>query len=905
METLETRKLLSVDPVLVKDIVSGSLRSSPSNLTNVNGTLFFSADDGVNGYELWQSDGTSAGTTLVKDIVSGSSSSYPSSLTNVNGTLFFSANDGVNGTELWSMPVNSRPQLTTFAAVVDATAEDTEVELTFAELLAQSDATDLDGTVDAFIVQAVSSGTLKIGTSLGTATAFAVGSNDKIDATLNAYWTPDANISGNAITALTVLAQDNIGDNSNLPVAAAVDVTTVADTPSVTNASTLANVQTTSGLVISRNVADGAEVTHFKITSITGGTLFQSDGTTAITDNDFITFAEANGGLKFTPAVDSTATGRFTVQASLSNLDAGLGGSTVTADITVTLAKPAVTAPNGTTTSQRPTVTWSPIAGAASYEIWISDLSTNTSPVVLATPETASYVPTVDLGIGKFRAWVRAKSSGGAFSAWSTGHDFQITTAAVLDTLSTPQTTVRPTFSWPALPGADHYDIWIGNVSGNPSQPIRDTNVASTSFTVPSDLPIGKFRAWVRGIAADGFAASWSSLVSFSVSVAPTVTQGQNATFASVPTITWDALPGAEHYDIWINGLSTGTIQFVRNMNLATTTFTDSSAWPIGNYRAWVRGIAADGYAAAWTTRIDFTINGAPTVTQGLNSTFDRTPTFGWNALAGAASYEVFLRNLNSGVTTLYERNIAATDFTPPSNLTDGQYRWWVRGKTATGFFSLSSQWTSPIDIYVGGNTSLLTPSGSTSNTTPTFSWKPVDGAATYDLWVNQVGGQAQIIRQSALTTTSFTPTTVLAAGTYRTWIRAISSSSEFSAWSTYVEFTIAESNGGIDGTTALPDALAGIDLSLPEFETPANANVEHPEQTHIVQPDYQPTPLVSAPRQVAMSEFSTPIEPQQGSVETVGIRVVALENPMTANDELDAIDSAMSWWMHREQGVS
>jgi hypothetical protein len=99
--------------------------------------------------------------------------------------------------------MNSRPQLTAFAAAVDTTNEDTEVELTFAELMAQGDESDVDGTVDAFIVKAVSSGTLKIGTSALSATAFAVGSNDRIDATKNAYWTPAANISGNAIAAFT------------------------------------------------------------------------------------------------------------------------------------------------------------------------------------------------------------------------------------------------------------------------------------------------------------------------------------------------------------------------------------------------------------------------------------------------------------------------------------------------------------------------------------------------------------------------------------------------------------------------------------------------------------------------------------------------------------------------------
>ncbi len=96
---------------LVADIYSGYNPSNPKHLTNVNGTLFFTANDGINGTELWKSDGTAAGTTLVKDIYPGNSgsgypspypnSSNPSNLTNVNGTLFFTANDGINGKELW------------------------------------------------------------------------------------------------------------------------------------------------------------------------------------------------------------------------------------------------------------------------------------------------------------------------------------------------------------------------------------------------------------------------------------------------------------------------------------------------------------------------------------------------------------------------------------------------------------------------------------------------------------------------------------------------------------------------------------------------------------------------------------------------------------------------------------
>jgi ELWxxDGT repeat protein len=92
--------------VLVKNIRAGSAGSEPRSLTNVAGTLYFTANDGVTGHELWKSDGTAAGTVMVKDINAGSSGSIPNYpdaryLANVGGTLYFSANDGASGRELW------------------------------------------------------------------------------------------------------------------------------------------------------------------------------------------------------------------------------------------------------------------------------------------------------------------------------------------------------------------------------------------------------------------------------------------------------------------------------------------------------------------------------------------------------------------------------------------------------------------------------------------------------------------------------------------------------------------------------------------------------------------------------------------------------------------------------------
>lgn len=79
-----------------------------SDVAMMNGILYYVNDDGTNGYELWRTDGTTAGTYMVADIyananreAAGGHRRYPKNFVVVGNTLYFTAYSRTSGYELW------------------------------------------------------------------------------------------------------------------------------------------------------------------------------------------------------------------------------------------------------------------------------------------------------------------------------------------------------------------------------------------------------------------------------------------------------------------------------------------------------------------------------------------------------------------------------------------------------------------------------------------------------------------------------------------------------------------------------------------------------------------------------------------------------------------------------------
>ncbi|HEX6083674.1 MAG TPA: hypothetical protein VF266_04055, partial [Thermoanaerobaculia bacterium] len=110
---------------IVKDIHRGEEDAFPYEfpwdeylvtMRSAGDLLFFTADDGVHGLEPWRSDGTEAGTFLLHDVAPGEASSMlpmfeRDSTAFADGSIFFAADDGVHGVELWRSDLQQTTEL--------------------------------------------------------------------------------------------------------------------------------------------------------------------------------------------------------------------------------------------------------------------------------------------------------------------------------------------------------------------------------------------------------------------------------------------------------------------------------------------------------------------------------------------------------------------------------------------------------------------------------------------------------------------------------------------------------------------------------------------------------------------------------------------------------------------------
>ena len=180
----------------------------------------------------------------------------------------------------------------------------------------------------------------------------------------------------------------------------------------------------------------------------------------------------------------------------------------------------------------------------------------------------------------------------------------------------------------------------------------------------------------------------------------------------------------------------------------------------------------------------------APSVTGGNDS--QGRPTLKWNAVTGAAKYEVYRARSKNGDYIKYS-TVTGTSYTNTSYIEDGNtYYYKVRALDASG---TAGAWSSIVSVtYRAASTGTLSAptvtGGNDSQGRPTLKWNAVSGAAKYEVYrARSLNGD--YIKYSTVTGTSYTNTSYIENGnTYYYKVRALKSDGTAGAWSSIVSVT-------------------------------------------------------------------------------------------------------------------
>jgi formylglycine-generating enzyme required for sulfatase activity len=218
-----------------------------------------------------------------------------------------------------------------------------------------------------------------------------------------------------------------------------------------------------------------------------------------------------------------------------------------------------------------------------------------------------------------------------------------------------------------------------------------------------------------------------------------------------------------------------------------------------GQYSWRVRSKPEDEGWSLWSEAAAFTMTDPFTSMSPEDSTEknDVTPTFDWNDITGAVTYELQISQSESGLSGSDIITLDESTYTPASGMVTNSLLYWrVRARNAD---EQPSAWSTvySFTIVIGSIQDRFPPDGaSLLDTTPGFTWTEVAGAVTYEF---QYGTAEDDLHESdiiELTESTYTPGSPLTDNTTYYWrVRGINSEGSATAWSLIYSFRIGFKN--------------------------------------------------------------------------------------------------------------
>lgn len=272
------------------------------------------------------------------------------------------------------------------------------------------------------------------------------------------------------------------------------------------------------------------------------------------------------------------------------------------------LASPQVLTPvTGGSFERTPTLSWSRISGATSYDVRVINVQTRGEVFRDRFVTTRNIRIPRDLANGDYVVRVRSQN-GTSFSVWSEPRPFSIGSPPVVTSPRNGQSVdSRPKIVWTSISGTERYELQIRDVDSGRIVVSVD-NVPRTNYVPMNELPLGRYAVVVKAVSTLGEKTDWSKPVEFNAGSVPIITDpSNNGTTGQTPLIAWSAVDGALRYKLELRNADTGALVLAR-LNIRDLNYTVPTALARGSYRVWVRAINAFGRVSGRSSAVDFTV---------------------------------------------------------------------------------------------------------------------------------------------------------------------------------------------------------------------------------------------------------------------------------------------------------
>ena len=537
-------------------------------------------------------------------------------------------------------------------------------------------------------------------------------------------------------------------------------------------------------------------------TAVTGAATYEVE-LFNLTDNVLVGKFSGIQGTSWSPTTPLTlARYRIVVTAVSSTGFRGLASNPV---VFTYSPVPKILAPGGRLADSTPTFGWEAVPSANLYRLVVRQDFGSFLEVYRNNSLTGTFheLP-FSLPLGRYTFSVVAVNTGvavngttqpDAISSKSLETTFAVVTPPTvlgLQGTSGPVFTTfltRPTVLWtnpPATTSAAKSQLLLYRKDGATNVLVlNQANITGTSFQLPT-LGLGTYVVQVQttSSADPATVSDWSIERTFRVTVAPTPVGPTGAVTDATPTLNWSGVTGGQTYQIEVRSLSKNVVAFAQS-GLNALNYTVPSSLPIGRYQFRVQARSAFGELSSWSESMDFQVVGGPTLLGPASSTFNTRPSFSWTNMSGNVGgsttvvpvydfrLDLILPNNVTQVGFRTANGLTSPAYTIPTALPAGRYRAMVLARTA----DTTSNYSNIVEFIVGGNP-VVNAIGSTTDTTPTISWKAVDGASGYQIFIAlDSNPTVPVVQQLGIGSLSYTTTVPLAKGKYRVWVRAVNAS--------------------------------------------------------------------------------------------------------------------------------